>query len=151
MIPFWESKSLHELTAQEWEALCDGCGRCCLHKLEDEDSGLLYLTNVACRLLDLHSCSCRHYPDRRRQVPDCVQLTPDNIGACTWLPETCAYRRRAEGRALPEWHPLRSGRRDSVHGVGVSVRGWTITERHATVLEDHIITELPRGSSDKVA
>ncbi len=141
---FWKDKTLAELNPEEWEALCDGCGRCCLHKLEDEDTGVFYLTNVACRLLDQHSARCRHYADRHRYVPDCVQLTPDNVSACHWLPETCAYRRRAEGRDVPAWHPLVSGQTAAVHRLGVSVRGWTVTETADTQLEDHIVATLSR-------
>ena len=107
--PFWETKALAELTQAEWEALCDGCGKCCLHKLEDEDTGELFHTNVACRLLDLATGRCSRYADRFRWVPDCVQLTPAEVRRARWLPATCAYQRRAEGQPLPDWHPLRTG------------------------------------------
>ena len=136
--PFWKSKTLAELTRAEWESLCDGCGRCCLHKLRDDETGALAFTNVACRLLDLTSCRCSDYAHRRRRVPDCVQLTPAVLKAIDWLPPSCAYRRLAEGKDLPDWHPLRTGDRGSVDRAGASVRGRAISEREAGALEDHI-------------
>jgi len=136
---FWQNKSLVELSSQEWESLCDGCGKCCLHKLEDEDSGELHYTNVACALLDPFTCRCRDYANRFRKVPDCVQLRPENIRDFGWLPQTCAYRLLAEGKDLPLWHPLRSGDPDCVHRAGVSIRGWTVSEQNVADLEQHII------------
>jgi uncharacterized cysteine cluster protein YcgN (CxxCxxCC family) len=137
---FWERFLLKALTKAEWEALCDGCGKCCLHKLEDEESGRIYRTNVACRLLDRHSGRCSDYPNRRSFVPDCVQLRPALVGRLDWLPATCAYRRVDEGKSLPAWHYLISGDREAVHDVGASVRGWTISETDASSdLENHII------------
>lgn len=136
---FWERFPLSALTRAEWEALCDGCGKCCLHKLEDEESGRLYRTNVACRLLDPHSCRCSDYANRKARVPDCVQLRPGLVARLGWLAGTCAYRRVAEGRALPAWHHLVCGDREAVHRVGASVRGWTVSEAEAGDLEDHII------------
>lgn len=127
-----------EMNQAEWESLCDGCGRCCLHKLEDADSGEMFYTNVACRLLDLNSGRCTRYAIRNRLVPDCIQLTPEQIKRFTWLPDTCAYRLLAEGKALPKWHPLISGDPRSVHGAGVSVRGWAVSEEYVRNLEDHI-------------
>ncbi|MDS4070815.1 MAG: YcgN family cysteine cluster protein [Candidatus Competibacter sp.] len=140
--PFWESKSLVELTPTEWEALCDGCGKCCLHKLEDEDTGELFHTNVACRLLDLNTGRCARYAERFRWVPDCVQLTPSLVRRVEWLSSTCAYRLRAEGKPLPDWHPLRTGDSDSTRRAGTSVCGWAVPERRARRLEDHIIESL---------
>lgn len=136
---FWERFRLDELDSEEWEALCDGCGKCCLHKLEDEETGRLFRTNVACRLLDRQTARCRNYGARKRLVPDCVQLTPELVGRLDWLPGSCAYRRIHEGRGLPAWHHLRSGDPDAVHAVGASVRGWTVSETEADDLERHII------------
>ena len=126
--PFWKAKSLGEMTAEEWEALCDRCGQCCLIKLEDEDTGDIAVTRLACKLLDLGSCRCRDYANRQDIVDDCVRLTPDAVRGLAWLPETCAYRLIDEGRDLPWWHPLVSGSRESVHEAGVSVRGRAICE-----------------------
>jgi uncharacterized protein len=121
-VPFWR-KPLEALSGPEWESLCDGCGRCCLVKLEDEDTGETYYTDVPCRLLDATTCRCSDYPGRQTQVPDCVRLTPAAVRAITWLPPTCAYRLVREGRDLPWWHPLVSGRPETVVEAGVSVRG----------------------------
>jgi hypothetical protein len=121
--PFWRVKALDEMSRDEWESLCDGCARCCLVKLEDEDTGDIHFTDIGCRLLDAKTCRCRDYPRRNHRVPDCVKLTPAAVRALTWLPVTCAYRLVAEGKDLPEWHPLVSGSSDSVHEAGVSVRG----------------------------
>jgi uncharacterized cysteine cluster protein YcgN (CxxCxxCC family) len=126
---FWHRVPLSELTRDEWEALCDGCGKCCLNKLEDEDTGEVALTRVACRLLDGESCRCSQYPIRHQFVPECIVLTPETLVTnMYWLPQTCAYRLRAEGRPLYDWHPLVSGDRGSVHLAGVSVQGITIPE-----------------------
>ena len=137
--PFWITKPLDRMTAAEWESLCDGCGRCCLHKLRDEDTDRLAFTNVACRLLDLNTCRCAHYAERQRHVPDCVSLRPADLATIDWLPPSCAYRLVAEGRDLPAWHPLRSGDADTVHGSGASVRGRAVSEAGAGPLEDHIV------------
>jgi uncharacterized cysteine cluster protein YcgN (CxxCxxCC family) len=137
--PFWQAKRLNEMTEQEWESLCDGCGRCCLHKLRDADTEELSFTNVACRLLNLETCQCRDYTGRQRSVPDCVQLTPAALDEIDWLPPTCAYRRLAEGKTLAWWHPLVSGDPDSVHRAGVSVRGRAVSERRAGPWEHHIV------------
>lgn len=137
--PFWKSKSLGEMTRQEWESLCDGCGRCCLLKLEDVDSGHIDFTNVACRLLDLGTCRCTRYGERKRFVPDCVVLTPGTVEQISWMPATCAYRLIAEGRELYWWHPLVSGNTETVHSAGVSVRGRAISEKRAGDLEDHVV------------
>ena len=136
--PFWELP-LEQLDRGQWEALCDGCGKCCLHKVEDADTGEVFPTNVACRLLDRHTGLCSSYRGRRALVPDCVQLTKDKAGKLAWLPSTCAYRLRAEGKPLPEWHYLKTGSRESVHEAGVSVRGWTITEEQAGPIEQHMV------------
>jgi uncharacterized protein len=137
---FWEHYPLQALTRAEWEALCDGCGKCCLHKLEDEETGRIYRTNVACRLLDRQTARCTDYPRRKSFVPDCVQLRPGLVSRLDWLPATCAYRRVDEGKPLPAWHYLVCGDREAVHEVGASIRGWTISEVDAsTDLENHII------------
>ena len=139
--PFWRRKSLLEMTPGEWESLCDGCGRCCLNKLEDEDTGMIALTRVACRLLDGETCRCLNYANRQSLVPECIQLTPALAEELPWLPPSCAYRRLAEGRDLPEWHPLVTGDPLSVHAAGLGVRGWTVSEADVPVeaWEDHII------------
>lgn len=135
---FWE-RPLRSLSREQWEALCDGCGKCCLHKVEDEDSGEVYMTNVACKLLDLTTARCRDYRNRRAHVPDCLRLTPRLAGRLGWLPETCAYRLRAEERPLPDWHYLISGDRQAVHAAGASVVGGAISETVAGPLEQHIV------------
>ncbi|MEN8722604.1 MAG: YcgN family cysteine cluster protein [Alphaproteobacteria bacterium] len=119
--PFWETKSLSDMTTAEWESLCDGCGRCCLLKLEDEDTGRIYYTDVGCKLLDCESCQCTNYPDRLAHVPDCVVLNPQKAKDLNWMPSTCAYRLLANNQPLPEWHPLVSGNAESVHWAGMSV------------------------------
>jgi uncharacterized cysteine cluster protein YcgN (CxxCxxCC family) len=136
--PFWQTKTLDEMTTDEWESLCDGCGRCCLHKLRDEDSNALSFTNVACRLLDTDSCRCSDYANRFIEVPDCIQLTPAILREVDWLPPSCAYRRIEEGRGLPPWHPLRSGTHDTVVTSGASAAGRIVSERDAGTLEDYV-------------
>jgi uncharacterized cysteine cluster protein YcgN (CxxCxxCC family) len=121
--PFWKAKSLDEMTQAEWESLCDGCARCCLVKLEDEDTGAIHFTDIGCTLLDAKACRCRDYSGRARRVPDCVKLTPAAVRTLTWLPVTCAYRLVSENKDLPDWHPLVSGSSESVHEAGISVRG----------------------------
>ncbi len=121
--PFWREKTLEAMSPAEWESLCDGCGRCCLLKLEDEDTGEIHFTDVGCTLLDAQTCRCRDYRRRARRVPDCVRLTPEAVRSIPWLPPTCAYRLVREGQDLPSWHPLVSGRKASVHEAGISVRG----------------------------
>jgi uncharacterized cysteine cluster protein YcgN (CxxCxxCC family) len=142
---FWESTPLADMSREQWESLCDGCARCCLHKLEDAYSGEIYYTSVACHLLNPESCRCGDYAGRRQKVPDCIVLTPQHCGAMDWLPETCAYRRLDEGKALPEWHPLISGDPNSVHEAGISVHGRTVNEEgvHDDDLENYIITWVP--------
>lgn len=121
--PFWKTKTLEEMSAAEWESLCDGCGKCCLSKLEDEDTGDIHWTTVACRLFDCATCRCSDYAHRFERVQDCVGLTPANVRTIAWLPVTCAYRLLAEGRDLYWWHPLVSGTPETVHEAGISVRG----------------------------
>jgi len=140
MNKFWLTQSLAELNQEQWESLCDGCGKCCLHKLEDSVTGELFYTNAACRLLDLNTGRCTNYAARSRLVPDCVQLSPDTIAQFAWLPSTCAYRLLAEGKQLPDWHPLISGDTASVRRSGMSITGWTVSEQHAPDLEQHILT-----------
>jgi len=139
--PFWETKTLEQMTSDEWESLCDGCGRCCLNKLEDIDTGELHFTNVACRLLNDNTCQCGNYPQRKSLVPECLVLDIKSVRDSTALPSSCAYRRLAEGKALLAWHPLVSGSSDSPHTSGISVRGKTISEQyvHIEQLEEHIV------------
>ncbi len=141
--PFWKTKSLAEMTAEEWEALCDGCGWCCLFKLEDEETREVFYTRVACRLLDLKTCRCMDYDHRAVLVPTCLRITPENVRELTWLPETCAYRRVAAGQDLPEWHYLRSGDRRAVHQSGVSALGKAISENGVDIkeLEDYLLED----------
>jgi len=136
--PFWKTKTLAAMTRAEWESLCDGCGRCCLHKLRDEETERLAFTEVACRLLDTGSCRCRDYANRRQHVPDCVKLSAAKVAQVDWLPPSCAYRLVAEGRDLAWWHPLVSGDPETVHSAGISVRGRAVAEREAGPLEEHV-------------
>ncbi len=126
--PFWKRKSLAEMTTAEWESLCDGCGKCCLVKLTDEDTGEIYHTDVACYLLDTGSCKCSRYKDRRKLVPDCIKVTPDNIATLNFMPSSCAYRLLAEGGDLPDWHPLVFGKRNGPYRPGMSARYRCISE-----------------------
>ncbi|SFS05293.1 hypothetical protein SAMN05192580_3080 [Sphingomonas jatrophae] len=136
---FWETTPLERMSRAQWESLCDGCGKCCIHKLEDDETGEVFPTNVACRLLDRRTGFCRDYRNRRAYVPECVRLTPAKLDQLDWLPGTCAYRRLRDGKPLPEWHYLVSGDRESVHRAGESVRGWTVSEDEAGELELHIV------------
>lgn len=141
---FWKTYPLEKLNRAEWEAVCDGCGKCCLNKLEDEETGEVALTRVACRLLDDQSCRCAQYPIRHQFVPECIVLTPKTLADnMYWLPLTCAYRLLSEGRPLYDWHPLVSGNPETVHDAGVSVRGMTIPEFEVDEddWEEHIIEE----------
>ena len=137
-VKLWEMP-LEQLDRGQWEALCDGCGKCCLHKLEDADTGEVMATNVACKLLDRHTGLCSSYRTRRAFVPDCVRLTQSNVDRLHWMPSTCAYRLRAADLPLPEWHYLVCGDREAVHSAGMSVRGWTVGEAEAGDLEHHLI------------
>ncbi len=141
--PFWENTSLHKMSSEQWESLCDGCGLCCLNKLEDEDTGEIYLTRVACNLLDSCSAQCSDYPNRFERVPDCVQITPEIAKTAPWLPSSCAYRLLAQGDSLPWWHPLVSGNAASVKAAGVSVAEKVIHEDDVGEREyaDFIISE----------
>ncbi|MCF7982562.1 MAG: YcgN family cysteine cluster protein [Pseudomonadales bacterium] len=138
---FWEIKSLKQMTRPEWESLCDGCARCCLQKLEDEESGDVYYTDLACHFLDLDSCRCKDYEKRSLRVHNCISLTPDNMDVLQWLPDTCAYRLIAEGKGLYAWHPLISGSADSVLKAGVSIHGRCLSETDVpdNDWEDHLI------------
>ncbi|MCA0042765.1 YcgN family cysteine cluster protein [Celeribacter litoreus] len=141
---FWETIPYTKMTAEEWEALCDGCGKCCLNKIEDADTGEVFLTRVACRLLDDQSCQCGQYQIRKNLVPECIVLTPETIEQhAYWMPSTCAYRLLWQGRPLPDWHPLLTGDPESVYAAGVSVRGMTVPEFEVAEdeWEDHIIEE----------
>jgi len=143
-LEFWKHKPLKSLTSEEWEALCDGCGKCCLNKLEDEDTGEVALTRIACRLLDDQSCKCGQYPIRHQFIPDCIVLKPSNIDEnAYWMPKTCAYRLLWSGQPLFDWHPLISGNPETVHTANISVRGMTLSEFdiNEEVWEDHIIEE----------
>jgi len=139
-VPFWKRKRLDQMTRAEWESLCDGCARCCLIKLEDADTAEIAYTDIACRLLDLGSCRCGDYRNRRRRVPDCIVMTAANIGDLHWMPSTCAYRLIAEGKDLAWWHPLVSGDPDTVHWAGVSVRNRVVPEDRGDDPEDRIVT-----------
>ena len=136
--PFWRRKRLEEMTPAEWESLCDHCGRCCLVKLEDEDTGDIHYTSAICALYDCVHGGCQAYAARHRRMPDCVPLTPENVRELSWLPSSCAYRLLAEGRDLPHWHPLRSGTRESVIAAGIGVLGRVVSEH------DVPIDDLPR-------
>lgn len=144
--PYWE-RPLASLNREEWESLCDGCGQCCLHKVEDADTGEIYHTNVACKLLNLKTARCSDYANRRTFVPDCVRLTPQTAGSLSWLPQSCAYRLRADGEPLPQWHYLVCGDRGAVHREGMSVAGKVISETVAGPLENHIVW--PYGDDDE--
>ncbi|CAN5337908.1 YcgN family cysteine cluster protein [soil metagenome] len=147
--PFWETKTLSEMTVPEWESLCDGCGLCCLIRFEDEDTGEIIPTRVSCKLLDAHLCRCTNYPQRRKYVPDCIKLTPYNIDDLPWMPLSCAYRRLHEGKDLPGWHPLITGDPESVHKAGVSVRGQTVPEDSLADPDDAINFQAPDLLEDR--
>ncbi|MFN5746485.1 MAG: YcgN family cysteine cluster protein [Methylococcaceae bacterium] len=138
MTHFWQTKSLAEMDEQEWDSLCDRCGRCCLSKLEDEDTGEILYTQVACRLLDIEHCRCTHYQQRQELVPECMNLRHD-FRHYHWLPTTCAYRLLYEGKPLFDWHPLLSGNPESVHDAGISVRDLAISENDVEGVEDYVM------------
>lgn len=133
---FWETKTLSEMTREEWESLCDGCGQCCLHKLEDEDTGEIYTTRVACKLLDLETCRCQKYMERTKLVPDCLELHDVDFYQYEWLPQTCAYRLLHEEKPLPVWHPLISKDEHSVTKAGIAVSDFAISETAVTNMDD---------------
>ncbi len=126
--PYWKTKDMADMTAEEWENLCDGCGKCCCIRLEDEETNAVYITDVSCKLLDGQTCRCTDYVDRKKTVPDCVTLTPDNISSLQWMPQTCAYRLVAEGKALPDYHHLVSGSKETIHERGMSVMNAVTSE-----------------------
>jgi uncharacterized cysteine cluster protein YcgN (CxxCxxCC family) len=141
--PFWETKALDQMNPVEWESLCDGCGLCCLIRFEDEETGEIIPTRVACQLFDSVKCRCSDYANRKATVPDCIKLTPGNIDELLWMPKSCAYRRLHEGRGLAWWHPLVSGDPETVHTAGVSIRGQTVSEATFDNPEDAIDFEAP--------
>ncbi|MFK8067786.1 MAG: YcgN family cysteine cluster protein [Gammaproteobacteria bacterium] len=139
-LPFWKTKKLPEMNMQEWESVCDGCARCCLFKLEDEDTGELFYTDVACKLLDHKTCRCTDYKNRSTLVPDCITMSPENPEVFSWFPPTCAYRLLSEGKDLYPWHPLISGDPGSVSKAGIAIGGWAVPEDEVDDVEDHIIS-----------
>jgi uncharacterized protein len=147
--PFWETKTLDEMTVSEWEQLCDGCGRCCLMKLEEEDTGEIFITRVACKLLDTRTCQCSDYACRQAKVPDCIQIDPQQVRDLKWLPETCGYRRIKDRQPLAWWHPLISGSPETVHEAGISVRGWVKSETSIKIenLHRYIIGDYPEPAA----
>ncbi len=138
-MPFWKTKKLAEMTTEEWESLCDNCGQCCLHKLEDEDTGQIAFTRVVCNLIDLDTCRCTRYSERTWLVPECLDLKQHDFAAYNWLPPTCAYRLLSDGEALPSWHPLISKNTASIKKAGASISSYAIKEADVDDLEDHII------------
>ena len=141
MSEWYNTLSLEQLDEQQWEALCDGCAKCCLHKLEDEDSGEIFYTRIRCRYLDEATCRCSDYSRRSELVPNCIHLNRDNARDLTWLPSTCAYRLRGAGEPLPQWHPLVSGRDASVHEAGISIRGRALSDEyvHPEGYDEHVV------------
>lgn len=140
ILPFWKTKNMAEMSPNEWESLCDGCGKCCCIRLEDEDTAQIYITDVACKLFNPETCRCGDYVNRSQKVPDCVTLTPDNVANLKWMPQTCAYRLISEGKDLPEYHHLVSGSRQTIHDVGMSVQDAVTSE--VLVSEEEQITRI---------
>nr|WP_314436849.1 YcgN family cysteine cluster protein [uncultured Brevundimonas sp.] len=149
MQPYWQTKTLAEMSPREWENLCDGCGLCCVIRFEDEDTGDVIPTRVHCKLFDPDACTCADYANRQAQVPDCIKLTPNNIERLAWMPKSCAYRRLNEGRPLAAWHHLISGSRETVHTAGVSVRRQTISELALAQPEDALDFEAPEWALER--
>lgn len=149
MLPFWKTKSLSEMSPEEWESICDGCGLCCLVRFEDEDTGVVVPTRVHCKLFDPVKCSCTDYENRKEIVPDCIRLTPNNIETLAWMPLSCGYRRLHEGRDLAWWHPLVSGDPETVHQAGVSVRRQTVSETLMVEAEDALDFEAPEWLEER--
>jgi len=139
MEKFWETKKLSEMSTDEWESICDSCGKCCLNKLEDEDTGKIFFTSVVCDLIDLESCRCTRYSERTTLVPECLDLKQHDFAEYNWLPATCAYRLLSDGEPLPSWHPLVSGEKESTKEAGVSIGSYAMKESDVDDLEDHII------------
>ncbi|QHI95099.1 YcgN family cysteine cluster protein [Aristophania vespae] len=137
-IPFWKTTSLKDMTREQWESLCDGCGRCCLHKFREDETDEILWTNVGCRLLDKETCRCKDYEKRHKRIRDCITLTPELLEETDWLPASCAYRLLRDGFDLPKWHPLVSGSFDTIHESGASVRQRFINERYVDIIEDYI-------------
>ncbi|MFH8134713.1 YcgN family cysteine cluster protein [Pantoea osteomyelitidis] len=143
--PFWQRKRLDEMNDEEWESLCDGCGQCCLNKLQDADTDEIYFTNVACNQLNIQTCQCRNYERRFEYEEDCIKLTRENLTTFNWLPRTCAYRLLAEGKGLPAWHPLLTGSKKAMHAQRISVRYIAVRESEVRDWEDHIIDRPDRN------
>lgn len=148
---FWRKYGLDDLDKQEWEALCDGCALCCLHKLEDDETGDVALTDIACRYLDMDSCVCKDYNNRHRNVPDCVPFNVETAKSFFWLPDTCAYRRLAQNESLPEWHYLESGDKNLVHSLAMSARDQSISEQlvHSDLWQERVVRWIDRPESEK--
>ena len=138
---FWQTTPLDKMSKDEWESICDGCGKCCLHKLEDDDTGEVSYTNVACRLLDNETIKCKNYKERKRFVPDCMHLTPKKLKTITWLPSSCAYLLLEQGKPLPNWHHLVAGSKEAIHKANASIKGRIVSEHMAGDLQDHVVED----------
>ena len=141
---FWLTTALEDMNDQQWESLCDGCGQCCAHKLQDEDTEEIFFTNIVCRYLDTNKCQCSVYQDRHAHVPDCIKITPENAKTLAWIPETCAYKRLANGQSLPKWHPLETGDPKSAQKANISVTNKVISEADIDMddLEDYLVDDV---------